>query len=350
MRITAHHSLSAGSSSLSRHRRFRQNRRPAVTIVEVLVAMAVLSLLAALLLPAVQFTRERARRGQCLNNLRQVVQACAAHESANREFPYTGIQFVGTDNQLHPACSPHERLLPYVEQNPVFVRIDFNDYAPDVAAMPLASLANPGLVYYTLSVFRCPSDSRQPGGNNFRACMGYGPGVVTPDESAVCTDPGNGTGAFVHGRAVKAAEFMDGLSTTVMFSERVMGGRGAYRPYSDYLIFLGAICTTLDAATICGTLPVGGPYDAYGGATWLFGGWRHTWYNHLLTPNSPTADCNSGPLSSGGGSGAYTARSYHPGGVNSAMADGSGRFVAQDIDPLVWRAISTRRGAEARGI
>lgn len=135
-----------------------------------------------------------------------------------------------------------------------------------------------------------------------------------------------------------------------MFSERVMGSRGAYRPYSDYLVFLGNICSVADAAAICGALPPGGPFDSYGGATWLFGGWRQTWYNHLLPPNSPVPDCNSGPLSSGGGSGAYTARSYHPGGVNSAMADGSARFVSQQIDSLVWWAVSTRRGAEARGL
>lgn len=340
----------AGLARPARPRAMPAGRRFGFTIVEACVTMAALSLLAALLLPAVQSSRESARRGQCLNHLREIVQACGAHESALREFPYTAIQFVGSDNQLHPACSPHQRLLPYLEQNSVFAQINFNDFAPDVATMPPTSLANPGLVSFTLNVFRCPSDLRLLGGNNYRACLGYGPGIFTPEETSVCTDAGNGTGAFVHGRAVRPAEFLDGLSTTVMFSERVMGSRGEYRPYSDYLVFLGNICTTLDVPAICGTLPAGGPYDANGGATWLFGGWRQTWYNHVLPPNSPVPDCNSGPLSSGGGSGAYTARSYHPGGVNSATADGSVRFVSQDIDPLVWRAVSTRRGAEARGL
>ncbi|OYV78005.1 MAG: hypothetical protein B7Z73_19840, partial [Planctomycetia bacterium 21-64-5] len=172
----------------------------------------------------------------------------------------------------------------------------------------------------------------------------FGPGIVAPAETATCTDPGNGTGAFVHGRSVRPAEFLDGLSNTAMFSERVMGGRGAYRPYSDYLVSLPDICTTSDAIGTCSSLATGGLYDAYAGATWLFGGWRQTWYNHLFTPNSPVPDCNANPIASGGGRGAYTARSYHPGGVNSAMADGSARFVSQDIDLSVWRALATRGG------
>lgn len=321
-------------------------RRAAFSMVEAIVAMSMLSLLAALLLPVVQAARERARRGHCLNNLREIMHACGAHESAKQVFPYTAVQFFGAGNRMHPPCSPHERLLPYLEQETVFAQVDFNDLPLDLSVMPPASSRNGALVHLPLSVFRCPTDVSAPGANNYRACMGYGPGIFSPAESQTCTDQGNGAGAFVNGRSVKAGEFLDGLSTTVMFSERVIGSRGAYRPYSDYLISLPDICTVPDAMRMCAMLPAGGPYDAYAGTTWLFGGYRHTWYNHLLTPNSPTPDCNAGPVASGGGRGAYTARSYHPGGVSSAMADGSARFVSERIDPFVWRALSTRRGGE----
>lgn len=321
--------------------------RRALTITETMVAMSILSLLAALLLPAVQAARENGRRTHCLDNLREIMYACGSHESARQEFPYTAVQYFGSDKQMHPPCSPHERLLPYLEQEAVYAEIDFNDLPLDLSMMPPSSAKNGELVHLPLAVFRCPSDLRAPGANNYRACMGYGPGIFTAAESSVCTDPGNGTGAFVNGRAVKPAEFLDGLSMTGMFSERVVGSRGAYRPYSDYLVSLIDICTTADAVSICSSLPATGPHDAYGGATWLFGGWRQTWYNHLLTPNSATPDCNAGPITAGGGRGAYTARSYHPGGVNSAMADGSARFISEGVDAAVWRAFSTRSGGEA---
>ncbi|HQU44850.1 MAG TPA: DUF1559 domain-containing protein, partial [Pirellulales bacterium] len=98
-----------------------------------MVTLSAISLLAALLIPAVQAARESARRGQCLNNLREIIHACGAHESALRAFPYTAVQFFGADKQMHPAFSPHEVLLPYLEQDPVFAQIDFNDYPLDIS-------------------------------------------------------------------------------------------------------------------------------------------------------------------------------------------------------------------------
>lgn len=321
-------------------------KRAALTIVELMVAMSVISLLVAILLPAVQAARERSRRTQCLNNLREIVQACAAHEGARGEFPYTSVTFY-ENGKFYPACSPHARLLPYLEQGAAYAQIDFADYPIDDASSPLYSAHNGGLISFSINVFRCPSDSGLSGGNNYRACMGLGPGIFTPKQPSGCSDPGNSAGAFANGRGVKAAEFLDGLSATVMFSERVMGSRGAYRPYSDYRVYLGSICTVSEAVSICGSLAAG-PTDSNGGSTWLFGGWRQTWYNHILTPNSRIPDCAAGDLTEGGGYGAYTARSYHPGGLNSAMADGSARFLSEDVDALVWRAISTRAGGEAQ--
>lgn len=325
-------------------------RTRALTLVETMMAMSALSLLTAMLIPAVQMARESSRRSQCLNNLREMLHGCAAHESARREFPYTAIEYSGRDRQRHAPRSPHEGLLPYLEQGPIYAQIDFDDFPLDVSTMPPSSAANGALLSQSVPVFQCPTDYRLPGGNNYRACMGFGPGIFTTAETKICTDPGNGTGAFVNGRAIAPAEFLDGLSATVMFSERVMGSRGAYRPYSDYLVSSPNICTAADAVTICSSLAAGGAHDAYGGSTWLLGGWRQTWYNHILTPNSPVPDCNANPISAGGGRGIYTARSFHPGGVNSGMADGSVRFIADTIDVSIWRAVSSRRGGEAQDL
>lgn len=320
--------------------------RAGLTIVETMVTLSVISFLAALLIPAVQAARETARRSQCLNNIREVVHASSAYETAQGAFPYTAVQFQGADKIMHPPCSPHERILPYLEQDAISGEIDFRDLPIDLAGKPPSSMKNGTIISFAIAVFRCPTDPGRLGGNNYRACMGFGPGIFSPQETAVCADPGNAAGAFVNGRSIKPAEFLDGLSNTVMFSERVMGGQGVYRPHSDFLVVLPNICSTDDAVTACSSLPPA-LYDAYGGSTWLFGGWRQTWYNHLFAPNSVVPDCNAGPIMAGGGNGAYTARSYHPHGVNSGMADGSARFVSEQIEMAVWRAMSTRRGGEA---
>lgn len=133
-----------------------------------------------------------------------------------------------------------------------------------------------------------------------------------------------------------------------MFSEKLISSGGGYDPRADYLVVSVNLCTANEALSGCtAAAAMMVPHDSFAGATWLLGGWRQTWYNHILPPNAALPDCNAGPLSYGGGRGLYTARSNHPGGVNAVMADGSARFVADSIDVALWRALSTREGHEA---
>jgi hypothetical protein len=323
-------------------------RRGGATILELLVAASVLSFLMALILPAIGASRESARRAQCAGRLHQMIVASQAHAAARRAFPYTSIGFYYQLNgPFQPPVSPHALLLPYLEAQPIFAEINFDDNPFNISQFPPASIVNTTVLKQTVPVFLCPSDSPQPGANSYRACLGPGVGVFAADVGASCVDPGNGTGAFVNGRSVNPAEFLDGLSHTIMFSEKPIGSGGAYRPWSDYLISPIDLCTADAARAECATLSAGGLYDRFGGTTWLLGGWRQTWYNHVLPPNTATPDCNAGAISNGGGPGVYAARSYHPTGVNAANADGAVQFVSQSIDAAVWRALSTRRGADA---
>ena len=75
---------------------------------------------------------------------------------------------------------------------------------------------------------------------------------------------------------------------------------------------------------------------------------QHTLYNHLLTPNSRTVDCcnNVGGVDDNRDAAIITARSYHPGGVNLLMGDGAVRFVSDNVELQVWRAIGTVRAQE----
>jgi len=87
------------------------------------------------------------------------------------------------------------------------------------------------------------------------------------------------------------------------------------------------------------------------GFAWVNGEFRCALYNHYMTPNSATFDC-MGVLGSGdiqvrlAPYGWRAARSNHPGGVNVAMADGSGRFFGNEVDATVWKMLSTIAGAE----
>ncbi|MFG0335311.1 MAG: DUF1559 domain-containing protein [Maioricimonas sp. JB049] len=329
-----------------------------MTIVELLIVAGVIGLLAALLLPAVQHARERSRQVGCRNNLRQLGIATHAHLSSHGTFPLTSVVSGDIVNgrfvSLFKSVSPHRHLLGYIDPK-LYRKIDWGDIStPTPNRLPTAiSDANREVITTaSLPVFLCPSDSMPLGGNNYRANMGKGPGLYHP-EVHIHGDPpmdeGNRTGAFINGNTLQPQDFADGLSMTVMYSERTIGDRdpGHYTPYRDFWISPVDFSLSDDAIRICRDHAVPNParHDSFAGTTWFYGGFGQTWYNHVVTPNSPIPDCSSG-VALGGSSGLYTARSFHPGGVFVCLADGSVRFISDQIDTFVWRAVGTRAGEE----
>jgi prepilin-type processing-associated H-X9-DG protein len=135
-----------------------------------------------------------------------------------------------------------------------------------------------------------------------------------------------------------------------MFSEHPIGDGdpGRYDVWRDRFSAETTIDSSLQAIETCRRLATSSPisHDSFGGWNWLLGGLRHTWYDHIVSPNSVIPDCLESFSIAGGGSGLATARSFHDGGVNVAMADGSARFVSSSIDVKVWRALGTRNGGE----
>lgn len=326
-----------------------------LALVELLVVLAIVSALAAVAVPAVQRSREAARRLQCQNNLHQLALGCHAHESMHRSFPYTATNYgtvIGGVPKSYPSVSPHSYLLANIDPA-AFSELDLSDgsWAKSGCPPSSGSRANQLLMRSTFGVFLCPSDRQPDGGNNYRANLGPGVGIFRHTaQSMLPGDPWNGTGAFENGRQVPLAEFSDGASNTALFSEKIIGdGDGnSYDALRDRFAVGFDIVTATNARVICRNYAVASPalHDSYSGLTWLFGGWNHTWYNHVAPPNSPTPDCSGGGFPVGGGRGLYCARSFHPGGVNVVFADGGTAFVADGIDLALWTAYSTRAGGE----
>ncbi|MGI9455962.1 MAG: DUF1559 domain-containing protein [Aeoliella sp.] len=131
--------------------RFLNQRIKAFTLVELLVVIAIIGILVALLLPAVQSAREAARRAQCLNNLKQMGVAIHNYHSTNKEFPPGSMRDLeaGTGNMDDPRFSPHVRLLPFLEHQPLYDSIDWNAGWECDVHTPLRTKLIPGFV--------CPS-------------------------------------------------------------------------------------------------------------------------------------------------------------------------------------------------
>lgn len=324
-------------------------RRPSgFTLVELLTTIGIIGIVVSLILPAVMSARSTARRAQCTGQLRQLGIAAASYQSARRVFPFTTIGMASPGGMAR-SISPQALLLPYLELSAVFSQIDFSESGMVASGKP-TSTVNANLLTLTVRVFLCPDDNPAAGANNYRANMGV---IPMPGIRVGTSKPGlpteASTGAFRINRALSPGSFTDGLANTVMFSEKLIGGLNDSRfdPPRDCFYSPYPIELVDDAVLACQNPPsVNPPHDAYSGTTWLFGGYDQTWYNHIFPPNSPIPDCAS---NGAGGHGAYTARSFHAGGVNAAFADGAVRSISENVDLTVWRAIATRAGGDAIG-
>jgi prepilin-type N-terminal cleavage/methylation domain-containing protein/prepilin-type processing-associated H-X9-DG protein len=343
--------------------------RRAFTLVELLIVIAIIGVLVALLLPAVQSSREAARRIQCMNNLKQLGLATNNYHAAQKQLP------PGADSKPFPQDPSHPysfyrwsalaHLLPYLENQSLHDLLDLSlpMYMPG-AGYPISEPNKAG-IGFLLPAFLCPSDLSERvkdnmGPTNYVACAGSGRGGGTPFE----TD-----GVFYVNSATTFAEITDGASNTLAFSESLLGqetlrdaetGFTGATPERSYKFVLGFSSTPDLTDFKCSGSQNFNSSVATGndprGFAWASGEYRCATYNHYYLPNSSDLDCITSvtvdptpPPAKPKLYSAYgwrTARSLHPGGVNAAYADGSCRAITNEVDLMVWRSLGTRASDE----
>lgn len=358
----------------------RRSRR-GFTLVELLVVIAIIGILVALLLPAIQAAREAARRTDCVNKMKQLGVALHNHHDTYLALPPHATNW---------RWNAHHRLMPFMELQSQY-DMSMNWTGAHGPALQRFGQSQPepwnncGVGYgeapwnILRPDLRCPSDPQpmgafgnvgQQGVSNY--CFSRGDNARWTEDNnnrrgafgaAALGDP---NGSYKAGpKGYNFASFVDGLSTTIAMSENAVG-----RDRANMII--GGIATNTglneggNPQTQCmarigadGMFVSGTTVADWRGMRWADGGIAYTGFTTITGPNGPS--CVSGGGESDGG--ALAPSSFHPGGVNGLMADGSVRWFANSIDtgnltappnidtgrsPYgVWGSIGSKNGGES---
>ncbi|MDR2171019.1 MAG: DUF1559 domain-containing protein [Planctomycetaceae bacterium] len=381
------------------------------TLVELLVVIAIIGVLIALLLPAVQAARETARRMSCSNNLHQIAIAVHNyHDQYRKNLPAGGFAIRSNDGARR-RISGFVSLLASMEMTPLYEKIASGGFIcqfnSDVqSGADAAGIDTVTYMTNSMSGLLCPSDNDgKRKGNNEQARTNYrfsygdypvhfnvltaaAPAAAMPNygssaSTICCVD----RGAFAPHQWNGSQGITDGLSNTILMSERCIAGQNNRRAGVGIIAsgsgVPAAFANTVPAAVTSGTA-VKTCYDLksgvniaasvsdanivnWSGRRWSDGAIAFTGITTILPPNA-TSGLASNVEYSGG---FISPSSYHSGGVQTSMADGSVRFISDGINYTnvygasvtnagyntfmefgksyhgVWGALGTRAGGES---
>ena len=291
----------------------KRARRSGFTLFQLLLVLAVLAILLGLLLPAVAKVREAAARAQSSNNLKQLGLATINYADSNRNTLPSGIDANG--------FSAFTRVLPYVEQDNLYKKIDLNK--------PFDDKANADVRKVQIKLFLSPLDSVQTVKNGWGATNYVGNDLVFPAKA----------------NSLFPASFPDGTSNTIVIGETLKGDGGTKAVTVQRQIVLLDKAALKDVKDDAGVKYFKDDKNISGDrcASWMDGHFLQTTFNGRLRPNDARPD-----VSCAGEGGVSAIRSRLPI-VTVGMADGSVRSVSTKISETTWKAAITPAGGEVLG-
>jgi prepilin-type N-terminal cleavage/methylation domain-containing protein/prepilin-type processing-associated H-X9-DG protein len=357
--------------------------RRGFTLIELLVVIAIIGVLIALLLPAVQAAREAARRAQCTNNLKQLGLALANYHSATDCFPPGGLLTYRAGNLAagiigtpYSSWSCFAFMLPQMEQQALYNAINLG--VSTGQGDTLSTVMQSTVTRAQINTMLCPSSPLPTGNiNGMSGIAVTAPGssyfgsVGATFEFDAAQTSGAPNGVFAwRSRAIGIRDVLDGTSTTIAFGEWKIGDfNGSKISAQDVAIPTNTPPTGVSRNTPSMVLPNptatqavvqqwGATCNASAQTTaprsWLGDSWALGIFGRGLgtfvtPPNPPYLNCLSinGQGDFDTAPGMFNPSSFHSGGANVAMCDGSVRFLKDSTSYATVWALASRAQGEA---
>ena len=313
-------------------------RRRGFTLIELLVVIAIIAILIALLLPAVQQAREAARRSSCKNNMKQLGVALHNYHDIHLRFPPAALYWQRVEADTSATnCAVYGpswmvMILPMMERNNVFEMWRFDRQAQDAVNSPARGTH--------ITSYVCPSDLNGTAGNRWSNCGGNwarssyaanggrlvaGGNLYDTSWSRLASDR---RGLMGNSGAARMRDVKDGTSNSAAVWE-IIAGPTANDPRGTWALGRGGVAMTggCDRQGDCWSINFAADQP-----------WHHADDVHGCQQGNVS---NLGNLSCwAGGDGQHGPKSFHPGGCQLLLTDGSVRFVSENINFELLRRLN----------